>query len=224
MIKDTFDTHAYHHLHNRGFEGRVIFSSEEDFNRFEAYLYLLNAIESPRVSNLFARGRKSNIFENARGEQLVAIASYAFTPKEFHLLAVACVEGGVAKFMQKLQTAYTMYFNHKYQRKGILFQSSYRSEYAESEEHLKYLHAFIHLFPAHLFNTEWRTLGALDLERVAASAIQYRYSSAGEYESGNFKITSPPAFPRTLTRMRDARSCVHVWDALKKTVPFPLGN
>lgn len=206
----------YYHLHNAGVDKRIIFNSKEDYDRFEAYLYLLNAIESPRVANFFSGNRQAEIFESARGERLVAIGAYSFVPKNFHILATPLVGGGIAKFMQKVQTAYTMYFNMKYQRKGCLFQSSYRFEIAESDEHLKHIYAAIHLNPAMLFNEEWQTANEGELFTLARNALKYRYSSINEYVTKKPVITSPTGFPNYFARAKDANIHVKWWLEFKK--------
>lgn len=211
MKNPHFDPKKYLYLFNQGFENRIIFNSEEDYNRFEAYLYLLNSIESPRASNLFARGRSGDVFKVARGEKLVAIGAYAFTPREFHIIATPLIDSGVSKFMQKLQTAYTMYFNHKYLRSGALFHSAYRATIAQSEDHLKYLHASVHLSPAILFDTDWQERGSVEIHNVAVSALQYRYSSIGEYVTAKHVISSPEYFPHFFSTTKDVQAHMRIW-------------
>lgn len=205
-----FGGHEYYLLHNAGAENRVLFSSQEDFDRFEAYLYLLNSTESPRAANFFAHGRERSIFETGRGDTLVAIGAYSFTPKEFHILVTAVAEKGIAKFMQKVQTAYTMYFNKKYAHEGRLFRSAYRAEAAQSDAHLKYLFARTHLAPAVIFESEWETFLSKD-STLARNALHYRYSSMAEYAAKKFRILSPELFPKYLLRVHDAGAHVRAW-------------
>ena len=40
-------------------------------------------------------------------------------PNHFHLLVHEKIENGISKFMQKLLTAYTMYFNKKMKGLGL---------------------------------------------------------------------------------------------------------
>src|SRR3954468_12826823 len=102
MRKTKFKKEGHYHVFNRGVDNRNIFISQEDYDRFEAYLYLLNDAESPRVANFFVGNRKETIFESARAEQLVAIGAYSFLPTHFHLIVSPLSEGGLPKFMQKL--------------------------------------------------------------------------------------------------------------------------
>jgi len=211
-----YSTNRYTLVWNTGAENRVIFSSKEDFDRFEAYLYLLNSRESPRVSNFFSGSREHNIFETGRGERLVAIGAYAYTPKSFYILIKHLNADGLSKFMQKLQTAYTMYFNKKYAHRGRLFHSAYIPEDATSEEHLKYLLSLVHLSPASLFSDDWMSAGEGELLTFAFRAMQYRYSSAGEYIKKKFIIVDPTEFPDYFLRTRDATVSAKHWIRFKK--------
>lgn len=47
--------------------------------------------------------------------------------------------------MQKVATGYTMYFNKKYERTGVLFQGKYKIKHAEDDRYIKYLFEYIHL-------------------------------------------------------------------------------
>lgn len=215
MARREIKKNTYFFLHNSGVEKRTIFSSKEDFDRFEAYLYLLNAVESPRAANFFSGGREAGIFESARGENLVSIGAYSFVPQRFMLLVTPRVEGGVGKFMQKLQTAYTMYFNKKYAHQGRLFQSAYRSLQLDNDVALRYAHTYTHLAPATIFNSSWEDSSGTELAALVTRALQYRYSSAGEYQASKFVITSPDFFPAYIKRMRDAQSHFSAWMKLR---------
>lgn len=209
MKNKYFDREKYYYLHNSGVDERIIFSSKEDFDRFEGYLYLLNAVESDRAANHFVSGRTDSLFESARGEKLIAIGAYSFLPNDFHILATSLVPRGISKFMQKLQTAYTMYFNKKYGRSGRLFGSTHKTEPALSDEHLKYIFAQIHFYPAKLFKDDWQNGTIEELDTFQREIAKYRYSSLNEYATSKFVITSPSEFPRYISRATDPNSYRH---------------
>lgn len=198
-------------LSNSGLQGGILFSSQEDYDRFEAYLYLLNAIEGPRASNFFLDGRGRDIFSASRGGQLVAIGAYSITPKKFFILVRQLAPNGIAKFMQKLQTAYTMYFNIKYQRSGRIFHSGYRSEVAQTEKDLKYFFSYTHLHPAVIFDTHWDESNEMEMRALAYKAAEYRYSSIGEYVRKEFAILSPESFPKFVYRAKNADALLRMW-------------
>ena len=215
-ITVAFPNGKFFYLRNSGLENRIIFSSKEDFDRFEAYLYLLNAVESARAANFFVGGREAGIFTSARGEPLIALGAYSITPTDFHLIATPRIEGGIGKFMQKLQTAYTMYFNRKYQHAGRIFHGAYSANAADSHAHLKYLFANVHLNPARLFDKYWDESVGNEFESLASKAMQYRYSSAGEYAKSKFVICAPRDFPLYLLRAKNAAVHVRFWLQHKK--------
>ena len=65
-----------------------------------------------------------------REELLVNIGAYCLMPNHFHILITEKVEGGITKYMLKLMTAYTMYFNKKYGRTGTLCEGVFKSTHA----------------------------------------------------------------------------------------------
>jgi REP element-mobilizing transposase RayT len=142
----------FYHVYNRGTEKRKTFLSKRDYERFLALLYLANSTEPVRVDNINRNEQGPTLLRRAmeleRGEPLVSIASYCLMPNHFHILLRPQAEAGLSRFMQKLCTAYTMYFNTRYQRSGALFQGKYKIRHAEGDRYLKYLIAYIHLNPA----------------------------------------------------------------------------
>jgi putative transposase len=89
-----------------------------------------------------------DFLELEKGEPLVDIGSYCLMPNHFHLLLHQRQEDGISRFMQKLTTAYTMYFNIKNKRTGVLFQGRFKSKHAAEDRYLKYLLSYIHLNPS----------------------------------------------------------------------------
>jgi len=212
MRKIRFKQGNHYHIFNIGVDNRNVFVSKEDYDRFEAYLYLLNDTESARAANFFVGKRHETIFDSARAEQLVGIGAYSLLPTHFHLILTPLSDEGLPKFMQKLMTAYSMYFNDKYQRRGSLFEGTYKAHEASSENHLKYLLALTHLAPAQLFNKNWYEDSILELERISGSIMDYRYSSVGEYMNGEHKITMPQHFPRYFNRAKNMDSYIRYWE------------
>ncbi len=66
-------------------------------------------------------------------------------PNHFHLILRQKVENGITKFMRKLGTGYTNYFNTKYQRSGALFQGNFKAIDIQKDEYLMHLSRYIHL-------------------------------------------------------------------------------
>lgn len=216
MKKPQFLLRKFYHLYNRGVDSRVVFSTKEDYDRFKAYLYILNDEDSPRVANFFLPGRKKGVYESARGVELVAIGAYSLLPNHFHLIVTPLTENGVSKFMQKIQTAYTMYFNKKYARDGGLFQSTFKAWEVKDDEDLQDLYAYIHLNPAKNFTPDWHNANPDELRMREREIFSYEYSSIGEYRGDEFVIVLPDKFPAFFKKSKDMRTHLQYWMRYKK--------
>ena len=143
--KTPFAENEYYHIYSRGVEKRKIFLNTKDHNRFIALLYIMNQDVSFRMDN-FLQVHKNNlqkIFEEKREKSLVSILGYCLMPNHFHLILHEHTEGGISKFMGKLLTAYSMYFNTKYKRSGPLFSHPFRSEHIGNESQYMYIFSYV---------------------------------------------------------------------------------
>ena len=132
----------YYHIYNRGVESRIVFNEKGDLDRFVESIKEFNSLESYGgiYRSLFDK------YKNRKtGKKLVSIVCYAFNPNHYHFLMTPLVDKGIENFMQKLGTGYTMYFNKKYKRKGVLFQGVFKSAHVDSNEYLLHLSAYINL-------------------------------------------------------------------------------
>ena len=158
MRKVSFVPEEFYHLYNRGNSRQAIFLNDADYARFSALLYLANGTNSFEFRELASDA----LFDFNRGEQLVAIGAYCLMPNHFHILLTPLIEGGVATFMRKLATGYSMYFNKKHHRTGSLFEGRFKSEHVNNDNHLKYLFSYIHLNPVKLIQSKWQQEGIKD--------------------------------------------------------------
>lgn len=194
--KFTFSEGEFYHVYNRGNSKQVIYNSHNDHTRFMRLLYLSNSHTQFKIDNL---GQNELLFD--RGQQLVAIGAYCLMPNHFHILLTPLVEGGVSKFMQKLTTGYSMYYNNKYERTGTLFEGKFKARWVDSDQYLKYLYAYIHLNPVKLIDSTWKQEGIKDPVAAFDFALAYKYSSlqdyigTAQYERQEKEILDIPKFP-----------------------------
>jgi putative transposase len=193
----------FYHVYNRGVEKRVIFNEESDKYRFLELLYLSNSTDHINVRDI--KLQYGSVFDFQKGSPLVSIGAYCLMPNHFHLLVTPLVDGGVAKFLNKLGTSYSMYFNKRYERTGRLFEGSYKAQHADNDTYLKYLYAYIHLNPLKLHQTDWRDVGLNDKNVAWKHLTTYRYSSLPFYLGQNrednclLEVDSFPAYFREVT-------------------------
>ena len=176
--KVNFVKGEFYHIHNRGNSKQKIFHNQKDYDRF---LFLLFICNSQRSFNVFNLTRDESLYDTDRGETLVSIGAYCLMPNHFHILIMDKEEGNISKFMQKLSTAYVMYYNQKYKRTGSLFESKFKAEHAENDRYLKYLFSYIHLNPIKLMEPKWKKLGIKNKGRVLDYLKNYKYSSFKDY-------------------------------------------
>ena len=119
-------------------------------------------------------------------------------PNHFHILLKEKREDGISLFMQKLTTAYTMYFNKKNERTGSLFGGTFKAEHLDKDTYLKYIFAYMHLNPLKLINPKWKELGLKNFNQANSFLVNYKWSSYLDYKGHirpQNKILDREAFP-----------------------------
>lgn len=183
MSKPPFLNNHIYHIYNRGVEKRDIFMDDGDYIRFIHHLYSFNDINTPL--NLRTGKFKTNeveprllkIYDTHKRELLIEILAFALMPNHYHLMVRQKTDGGIVKFMQKLGTGYTMFFNEKYDRSGHLFQGKFKTVLIEEDAHFMYLPYYIHLNPLALFNKRGSTSFIKQVEFLE----EYKWSSLSDY-------------------------------------------
>ena len=169
-----------YHAYTRGVEKRIVFEDRKDYQRMQLLLYLCNSDKSVHMQNLFTKHKGEpliKMFEEKRSETLVEVIAYSLMPNHIHLLLKEKIEGGISRFMLKLMTAYSMYFNTKNERSGPLFTRPFRSKHVDSDEYLRWLFSYILLNPLDIHQKDWEEQG-LKNKRVAKIFLrEYPYSS-----------------------------------------------
>lgn len=182
--KFSFMPGEFYHVYNRGNSKQKIFHTKSDYEHFISLLYLCNTNLN---LNLYISEKTKGFdrYSVEREDLLVDIGAYCLMPNHFHLLLTECEEGGVSKFMQKLSTAYVMYYNKKYSRTGGLFEGKFKSQYIDNDTYLKYIFSYIHLNPIKLIQKNWKEEGIQDREAVIKYLNNYEYSSYLDFLGNN---------------------------------------
>ena len=209
MRKLVFAPGEYYHLYNRGTDKRTIFSDKEDYEYFLYLMYVCNTTKSIELRNI------NKDFD--RKETIVDIGAYCLMPNHFHILCFEKIEGGISKYMRKLMTAYSMYFNKKYKRTGKLYEGVFKSRHASSNNYLKYLYSYIHLNPAKLIDKNWRERKGRDSKKLLEYVFSYGYSSLKEYMHFKSHITNSAKFPNYFEKPINHKQELFEWLNLEDT-------
>jgi putative transposase len=148
MRKTSHQNGEYYHIYNRGVDKREAFIDEEDYRRFLTCLREFNRSDS--IGSLY----EPNLREMKKGSstpmgvelpfsKVVEIVAYCLNPNHYHLIMRQVTEKGIERFMQKVGTGYTNYFNRRYERSGALFQGKFKSVHIDSNEYLLHLSAYV---------------------------------------------------------------------------------
>lgn len=224
--KFNFSIDEFYHIYNRGNNKFVIFNDKKDKKRFIKLLYICNGTQ-PVV---FRDVKNLSLDKIKRGETLVDIGAYCLMPNHFHLLLHEKIEGGISKFMEKLSTSYSMYFNKKHNRTGKLFEGRFQAVHADSDEYLKYLFSYIHLNPVKIIDPTWKEEGIKDLPKTKKFLFEYPYSSYLDYLGVSREervILDIDKYPKYFSNFTDFDYFIDEWLTYAKGIPWhnpQLGN
>ncbi|MEK7504323.1 MAG: transposase [Patescibacteria group bacterium] len=170
--KIPFATGEYYHLYNRGIDKRNVFSNQKDLNRFFQSMIEFNTTKpiGSIYENSFVKsgqlGGETSKLKN-KNKKLVNFVAYCLNSNHYHFIIKQTQERGIEKFMQRLGTGYTMYFNEKEKRSGSLFQGVFKSLHINTNEYLLHLSAYVNL------NDRVHQLGSETSKLVKSSWREY---------------------------------------------------
>jgi putative transposase len=77
----------------------------------------------------------------------IIVYAYCLMPNHVHILVEQSADQPLSRYMQRLQSAYTGYFNRKHKKVGHLFQGRYKGILVDRDAYLLELIRYIHLNP-----------------------------------------------------------------------------
>ena len=206
----------WYHCYTRGIDKRKTFENGRDYKRFIEAMYLSNST-SLIDRGTFQHKTHQDILAIDRKRPLVAVGAYALMGNHFHLLLKEIEEDGITKFMQRVGTSYTMYFNIKYERIGSLFVKPFRSKHVHSDRYLQRIVQYIHLNPIEIFEPKWKEGISGNAGGLIKKLKEYPYSSLPDYlglerpqgillawdEINNLLYTQMPPLKTLLSEMQE---------------------
>lgn len=151
MRQTKFVSGEYYHILNRGVDKRKVFLNKRDYERF-LMIMKISMFDSTGDIIRFRDLQKCDVpgtqileffLELSSRKKLVDVVCYCLNPNHYHLLVQQKEPDGMRKFMHKMGTSHTNYFNKKYERSGSLFQGRFKAVHVDSNEYLLYLSAYI---------------------------------------------------------------------------------
>jgi putative transposase len=190
MRKIQFSKNHFYHIYNRGVEKRDIFGDDNDRWRFLQGLYLFNDIDSS--SNILWQAKRDYgrttfktvkaSLEKRERKPLIRLMADCLMPNHYHLLIEEIRDSGISRFMHKLGTGYTNYFNEKNKRVGSLFQGEFKAVMVDGQDQLEYLLAYINVInPGQLIEPSLKEDGARNINKIEKFAESYLWGTHQEY-------------------------------------------
>lgn len=154
-----FSSQSFYHIYNRGHNKESIFLHYKDYSRYLKRL------------------------EEFLTKHNITLLAYCLMPNHIHLLLRQNGDESPVKFVHRLHTAYSMYFNKKYERVGSVFQGRFKAKLVDSEEYLLHVSRYIHLNPLEIVRAQGPALNSL---------LAYPWSSLKEYADVSLPHISDP--------------------------------
>jgi putative transposase len=173
MRKIQFAEGQLYHIYNRGTDKRKIFLDDSDYQRFLLSMQLMNDEQSDLMSQWkdFKTANPNAGLDSfprlglGKEKPLVKYICFSLLPNHYHLILKQIADRGIERFMHKIGVGYSMYFNKRYDRSGVLFQGKFKASQIKPNN-LLYLSAYVNC------NAEIHGI---------ARAETYRWSSFLEY-------------------------------------------
>lgn len=189
MRKIRFINGEFYHIYNRGADKRVVFTNNDDFERFLQSVEEFNSIEP--IGSIY-----QNSFNKAQLNQLrrptsklVDIVCYCLNPNHYHMVLQQNVDGGISEFMKRLNGGYTKHFNFKHKRNGVLFQGRYKYIHINSNDYLLYISAYVnlnnkvHKLKGDFFRSSWdEFVGNRNTKICKKNIILNQFKGKNEYK------------------------------------------
>jgi len=137
-----------YHICNKSISNYEIFRNEVLFQRFLDICAYYNQESKIKYSD-YLRKKKVYYYKN-----LIQLASpqykflaYCIMPDHYHILIKTSFESNISAYIGKVENSYSRFYNLRNNRKGPLWQSSFRCTRIVSNEQLLHVIRYIHLNP-----------------------------------------------------------------------------
>ncbi|MBI2674771.1 MAG: transposase [Candidatus Yanofskybacteria bacterium] len=143
-----FHTGGFFHIYNRGHNKDLVFKDEED------YLFFIK--RAKQILGLQKTGMSK--WMSTLPEGSFSVLSYCLMPNHFHFLILQQTNLPTSKFISKLCTSYSIYFNKKYENIGAVFQGRFKAKLVDDDSYLTHLSVYIHKNPKQPFRWPYSSL------------------------------------------------------------------
>lgn len=231
--KHPFVEGEFYHIYNRGNSKQKIFLDKKDYEHFIKCLFVCNTYKNFKFRDDVVDAN-IDAFDFDRGEALVSIGAWVLMPNHFHIYFTIkkshksdmWEKNQISEFMRKLSTAYSKYFNAKYNRTGGLFEGAFKATLVSKDVYAKYLFSYIHLNPIKLIDSKWKENGIKNKKGALKFLESYKHSSYLDYQGikrPENAILDTKSFPNFFKDINDFNEEILDWISFSPQVGH-VGN
>jgi len=198
-----FEKMVPYHIISRAVEGRKIFLEENDLYRCIFQMYAAN-VGKP-ASNIRRQDIKKAALAILNGEEipknliitehssLVSRFSFSFVINHRHEILLPNIEGGISKYLQKVNNGFAKYYNLKHNRKANLFERPYKAVPVTTNSQLDALICYVNVKnPLDVYQPHWSEKGLKNLKEARLFLENYQFSSFPDlFGERNCKLLAP---------------------------------
>jgi putative transposase len=190
--KEQFAPGEYYHIYSRTIFNIPEFEDYENALKLNQAFLLANSTESTKAFDYLRTFNKATWRKSIeiawRGDKFADVVSYVIMPDHYHLLLKEVRENGITDFLRSCNTSIAKYINIKKDRRGPLFESSFKSKHIDSNEYLLHLSLYIHLNPLDFIdNKNWRHGQLKNWHLKKKALLKYPWSSLKNFIYDDFE-------------------------------------
>jgi len=148
MRREALVSNQVYHVLTRSIAGFRVFSSSSNCRRFvNTLLFYRQEPCGIRFSRFAESSVEIQKMYLADMKNRVSIVAYCLMPTHIHLILKQLAENGISLFMKNCLESFSKYFNTRYNRKGPLWESRFKSISVKTDDQLLHLTRYVHLNP-----------------------------------------------------------------------------
>lgn len=198
-----------YHIVARSVEGRTIFPTEEERARFIVQMYAANiGRPAPHITKKNTQDASTAILQGTeipsgvierQHDPLVTFFSFALVGNHYHFGLIGSFDNAISKYLQKLNIAFSKFFNLKYKRTGSLFATRFKAIAVMEPYQISVLVRYINIKNVlDVYKPKWQERGIGNFAGAEAFLKRYHYSSFPDLFLGRSSLFIPSTTHDTL--------------------------
>ncbi len=149
LQKNKFIKDSIFHVCNKSIANFGILKDHKNAERFIMTLHYYNYNEEKISLSQYLRKKGEKITDvnllEPTENNIVKFIAYKIMPDHYHLVIKNLTNNHLSKYINTIENSFTRYFNIRFNRKGPLWQSRFRSVLVKTSEQLLHLTRYVHL-------------------------------------------------------------------------------